>query len=105
MPNKFGRSDDGSIQNTPKSVSTSIGVTLAQINNTFLRRDGSNTVVGDINIDKHKLTHLGEPSAYDDAVTKKYVNNSSQTASAALTQLYREIAVLNVMEAILLLET
>lgn len=73
MPvNKFVKSEDV-VTNIP-SISASIGVTMSQKNNAFLQRDGSNTVVGDINIDKHKLFHLGGPSADDDAATRKYVD-------------------------------
>jgi hypothetical protein len=85
MPvDKFGRSEDDVVTNI-YSVITSVSVTLAQINNTFPRRGGTLTVAEDINNYKHKPAHLGEPSAVDDAVTRKCVDNSSQTASVAVT--------------------
>jgi hypothetical protein len=40
MPvDKFGRTDEKVVQHTP-TVTSSIGLTMGQINNTFLRRDG-----------------------------------------------------------------
>lgn len=69
LNDEFGNSDDKTIQQTPTSVSTSIGVTMSQMNSTFLRRDGSNTV-GDISMTKHKLTNLAEPTAEDDVITR-----------------------------------
>lgn len=69
MPvDKFGRTANKVVQHTP-GVTTSIEVMMVQINNTFLRRDGSNTVTGDFNMNKHKNIHLEEPAAADGAVT------------------------------------
>jgi hypothetical protein len=77
---KLGRTDDKVIQHIP-SVSTSIGVTLSQTNNTFLRRDVSNTMTRDYSMNKHKLINLNEPAAADDALTRKYFDNSTQAVS------------------------
>jgi hypothetical protein len=43
---KFGNSDDSDTTPT-SSVGTSIGLTISQIANLFLRRDGGNKVSGD----------------------------------------------------------
>lgn len=76
MPyDKFGRTDDKVVQHTP-SVSSSIGVKMSQINKIFLRRDESNKVTGDFNMNKQKITYLDEPAAADDAGTWKCVDNS-----------------------------
>lgn len=47
LVDKFGRSGNKRIQYIPPGVGTSVGVTMSQINNTLLRRDGSNTVTGE----------------------------------------------------------
>jgi hypothetical protein len=39
------------VQHVP-SVTSSIGLMMAQINNTFIRRDGSNTMTADLNLKK-----------------------------------------------------
>jgi hypothetical protein len=73
MPvDKFGRTDDEVVQHTP-IVTSSIGLTMGQINNTFLRRDGGNAMTADLNLNKHRLINLSEPTAADDAVTRQYV--------------------------------
>lgn len=64
---------------------------MSQIYHTFLPRDGSNPVVGDINMTKHRITHLGKPAADDDAVKRKYVNNSINIADVALAQLKEDV--------------
>ena len=62
MPiNKFGDSgDEGNIFTT--NTSSTIGVTMAQINNVFLRRDGANNATGELNMSGHKIINIGTPS-------------------------------------------
>jgi hypothetical protein len=67
---------------------TSIRVAMSPINMTSLRRDGSNTVVGDSIVTKHKITHLDEPVAEDDAVTWKCVYNSLSAKLSEEANLY-----------------
>src|SRR5688572_21629505 len=61
MPvDKFGHTDSGNMQRVVAG-----GVTLTQINNTFLRLDGSNDITGDIDIGGHPL--VGLPTDYPSA--------------------------------------
>src|SRR5678815_5113589 len=61
MPvDKFGHTDSGSMQRVVAG-----GVTLTQINNSFLRLDGSNDIVGDIDMGGHLL--VGLPIDYPSA--------------------------------------
>ena len=61
MPvDKFGHTDSGSMQRVIAG-----GVTLTQINNSFLRLDGSNDIVGDIDMGGHLL--VGLPIDYPSA--------------------------------------
>lgn len=70
MPvDKFGRTDVGNSQRV-----VSGGVTLSQVNNTFLRRDGENTATENIDMDSHKLVNLLDPDNNQDAATKNYVD-------------------------------
>lgn len=57
------------------------GVTLSQINNTFLRRDGANTAIGDINLESHKLINVKDPTSVHDAATKSYVDTEKVSKS------------------------
>jgi hypothetical protein len=76
MPvDKFGRTDEKVVQHTP-IVTSSIGLTMAQINNTFLRRDGGNVMTADLNLKKHRLINLSEPTAADNAVTRQDVGDT-----------------------------
>ena len=52
---KFGRHSSGQIYIEP-------GVSVRYIANNFLRRDGSNDVHGEINMNNHKLVGLSEPT-------------------------------------------
>ena len=64
---KFGRHSSGQIYTEP-------GVSVRYVYNTFIRRDGSNEVEGDLSMNTHKITNLAEPINFRDAVNKKYVD-------------------------------
>src|SRR5678816_4235922 len=105
MPvDKFGHTDSGSMQRVVAG-----GVTLTQINNSFLRLDGSNDITGDIDIGGHllvglpidypsagngdeaisfsqataliadKITNSAAPTADDHLANKKYVDERDST--------------------------
>ena len=77
MPiNKFGDAGEDSNIFTTKTSST-IGVTMAQINNVFLRRDGANNATGELNMNGHKVINISTPSATGDAASKGYVDSST----------------------------
>jgi len=57
------------------------GVTLSQINNTFLRRDGANTAIGDVNLEFHKLINVKDPTNAQEAATKNYVDTEKVSKS------------------------
>ena len=67
MPvDKFGRSG--------KSTVVTEGVSLGYINNNFLRRDGTNTATGSINMTGNTLTNVSNPVNAQDIATKNYPN-------------------------------
>lgn len=71
MPvDKFGRTDT---TNPTRVISG--GITLSQANNAFLRRDGDNAAVADINLDLNKLINVADPANNKDATNKEYVDN------------------------------
>ena len=64
MPvDKFGRRDTAVQDNVSSDVS------FTQIGDYFIRRDGSNTAIGSINITGNTLTNLSEPVHDHDAFT------------------------------------
>jgi stress response protein SCP2 len=70
MPvDKFGRTDEKVTQHTP-TVTSSRGITLGQISNAFVRRDGSNVMSADLKMNRHRIINLSAPTAADDAMTR-----------------------------------
>ena len=71
MPvDKFGRSGKSN------SVITE-GVSLSYIGNNFLRRDGTNTAIGSINMTGNTLTNVSNPVNAQDVATKNYVEQNT----------------------------
>ena len=69
MPvDKFGHTDSGSMQRVIAG-----GVTLTQVNNTFLRRDGTNVMEGDLNMNNNSIkglpTEIQTPTIASEAVS------------------------------------
>ena len=58
---KFGRYSSG------QSSAMTPGASARYVNNNFLRRDGSNDVQGELNMNNHKLVGLTEPTESQDA--------------------------------------
>jgi len=53
------------------------GINMIQANELFLRRDGENNVVNDIDLDSHKLINVADPTDDKDAVNKEYVDTNA----------------------------
>ena len=69
MPvDKFGRSGNSTV--------VTEGVSLSYINNNFLRRNGTNTATGSINMTGNTLTNVSNPVNAQDIATKHYVDMS-----------------------------
>jgi len=72
MPvDKFGRRDTAVQDNVSSDVS------FTQIGDYFIRRDGSNTAIGSINMTGNTLTNFSEPVHDHDAANKIYVDRRS----------------------------
>ena len=68
MPlDKFGRNGDSA---TP--VYTAINI--ANLTNTFLRRDGGNTAIGAIIMNSNIIKNVSDPVSKQDVATKNYVH-------------------------------
>ena len=65
---KFGRHSTSQVFLEP-------AVSSRFISNNYLRRDGSNDVQGEINMNNHKLVGLSEPTESQDAGTRGYIKN------------------------------
>jgi hypothetical protein len=64
--------DDSSSDST--AVYSSIGLTISQIANLFLRRDGGNKVSGDIDMSGNKLLNVADPVGAGDAANMQYAD-------------------------------
>jgi len=72
MPvDKSGRRDTAVQENVSSNVS------FTQTDNYFIRRDGSNTAIGSINMTGNTLTNVSEPVHDHDAANKLYVDHRS----------------------------
>ena len=52
-------------------------VTVTFLNNSFVRRDGGNTVTGSIDMTGNSLSNVGDPSSDKDVATTAYVDSKS----------------------------
>ena len=50
--------------------------TIGWSNNKFLRKEGTNSMSGDLNMDNNKIINLGDPTGATDAITKQYLEKS-----------------------------
>ena len=72
MPvDKFGRSGNSTV--------VTEGFSLSYINNNFLRRNGTNTATGSINMTGNTLTNVSNPVNAQDIATKHYVDSSGSS--------------------------
>ena len=62
------------ITNLPTPVDPHEPPTKSYVDNTFLERDGSYPMTGNLKMGSHKITGLRTPTASTDATTKKYVD-------------------------------
>ena len=68
MPvDKFGRNGD---------IATTVytGINIANLTNSFLRRDGSNTAIGAINLNSNIIINVSDQVSNQDVATKNYVD-------------------------------
>ena len=68
---KFGR------QSSSRSSTVEPGVSARYVNNTFIRRDGSNDVGGDLSMNNHKLVNLSDPVEDGDVINKRYLESTT----------------------------
>ena len=59
--------------------------TKSYVDNTFLERDGSYPMTGNLNMGNHKITGVRVPTVSSDAATKKYVDDHISSSSPDLS--------------------
>ena len=68
MPvDKFKRNGD-------RATPVYTGINIANLTNTFLRRDGGNTAIGAIDMNSNIIKNMADPLSNQDVVTKNYIH-------------------------------
>ena len=76
---KFGRNGD----------SVYSGINIANIANSFLRRDGNYTAIGGIYMNSHIIKNVADPLSNQDFATKNYINKNANTTAGGVVWSYK----------------
>ena len=74
---KFGRNGD-------RTITVYTGINIANLTNTFLRRDGGNTAIGAIDINSNIIKNVSNPVSNQDVATKNYVDTHAFTTAGGV---------------------
>ena len=78
MPvDKFGRIDD-------RATPVYTGINIANLANTFLRRDGDNTAIGAIDMNSNIIKNVADPLSNQDVVTKNYIHKHAFSTAGGI---------------------
>ena len=83
MPvDKFGGNGD-------RTTTVYTGINIANLTNSFLRRDGGNTTMGAIVMNSHIIRSMADPLTNDDVETKNYVDKNAITTDGDCVWRYK----------------
>ena len=74
---KFGRNGD-------RATTVYTAINIANLTNSFLRRDGGNAAIGTIDMKSHIITNVTDPLSNHDVATKNYVDKTLLLLMAVL---------------------
>ena len=78
MPvDKFGRNGD-------RTTTVYTGINIANVTNSFLRRDGGNIAIGAIDLNSNIIKNVSHPVSNQDVATKNYVETHAFTTAGVL---------------------
>ena len=79
MPvDKFGR-------NGNRTTTVYTGINIANLTNSFLRRDGGNTAIGAIHMNSNIIKNVSDPLSNQDFATRNYVDTTTFTTAGGVT--------------------
>ena len=68
MPvDKFGKNGD-------RTITVYTGINIANLTNSFLRRDGGNIAIGAIDLSSNIIKNVSDPMSNQDVATENYVD-------------------------------
>ena len=70
LVDKFGRNGD-------RTTTVYTGINIANLTNSFLRRDGGNIAIGAIDMNNNIIKNISDPLSNDDVATKNYVDTNA----------------------------
>ena len=74
---KFGRNGD-------RTTTVYIGINIANLTNSFLRRDEGNTAIGAIDMNSNIIKNVADALSSHDAATKNYVDTNAFTTDGGV---------------------
>ena len=78
MPvDKFGRNCD-------RTTTVYTGINIANLTNSFLRRDGDNTAIGAIDMNSNIIKNVADPFSNNDVATNNYVDTNAFTTAGGV---------------------
>ena len=78
MPvDKFGRNGD-------RTTTDYTGINIANLTNSFLRRDGGNTAIGAIDLNSNIIKNISDPVSNQDVATNNYVDTNAITTAGGV---------------------
>ena len=78
MPvDKFARNGD-------RATTVYTGINIANLTNSFLRRDGGNTAIGAIDMNSNIIKNVSNPLSNQDVATKNYVDTNTFTTAGGV---------------------
>ena len=61
-----------------------IGINITNLTNNFLRRDGGNTAIGNIDMNSHVIKNVADPLSNQDVASKNYVDTNAFTTDCGV---------------------